>query len=440
MQPAIDRVSQAEGLCSLVYATWMVVRIVGALVIQQELARRAALRTHWPMCPRCGARLESRGRVRREIRTLLGMVVWYRKVGRCPRRCAIGQVAPLDNALGLAPRQKTCVSVKTPACLLAVFVPYRVAARILEALTGGPVSGDAIWQWVQEAGCRAKEQEQRGQGGVEEEERDPDVDRLPLIVGADGVNAAFRPTPGTAKGKTIWKEIKVGVLARLGQRTGKGGGRGTLLRHRRVVAVRGEVEEFEPRLWGEALRQGLGSARNVAWLSDGAVWLWNLVQRFRDRCPQIVPILDFYHATQNLWKGVEKCFEGQAEAAQRYFEDARHELRHGDPDKVIEGLQAALTLPGLSDEANRLLGNAHEYLSEHRDHMDYAIFKKLGIPIGSGFVESACKWMVQQRFKCVGMRWSEQGFDNLLYLRAAWVNGRFEQLFDGPGERLPCAA
>lgn len=414
--------------------------MLGVLVIQQELARRAAMRTDWPVCHRCGARLESRGRVRREIWTLLGLVVWTRKVGRCPRGCAIGHVAPLDNALGLAPCQKTCVSVKTPACLLAVFVPYQVAARILEALTGVTVSGDAIWEWVQEAGRRAKEQAQRGQAAAEEERRDPDVDRMPLILGADGVNAAFRPTPGTAKGKTIWKEIKVGVLARLGHRKGKGGCRVTVLRQRRVVAVRGEVEEFEPRLWGEALRQGLGSARNVAWLSDGGVWLWNLVKRFRDRCPQIVTILDFYHATQNLWKGVEKCFEGQAEAAKRYFEDARHELRHGDPDKVIEGLQAALALADLPDEANRLLHNAHEYLSEHRDHIDYAMFKKLGIPIGSGFVESACKWLVQQRFKCVGMRWSEQGFDNLLYLRVAWVNGRFEQLFGDPRQRLPCAA
>lgn len=380
----------------------------------------------------------------REILTFLGLVAWRRKVGRCPKGCAIGHVAPLDQALGLAPRQKTCLSIKAPACLLAVFVPYDVAARILEALTGVAVCGDSIWEWVQAVGRRARQEQQAvGEdtcGSAEEEGRDPDVDRLPLILGADGVNAAFRPTPGTAKGKTIWQEIKVGVLARLGKRAGKGGGLVTVLRRRRVVAVRGEVEDFEPRLWGEALRQGLHSARDVAWLSDGSVWLWNVVKRFRDQCPQIVAILDFYHATQNLWKGVEKCFEGEVEAAKQYFEDARHRLRHGNSAEVIEGLKTALAVADLPDEARRLLTNAHEYLSEHRDHMDYAILKKLGIPIGSGFVESACKWLVQQRFKCVGMRWSEQGFDNLLCLRVAWVNGRFDQLFADSGEQLPWAA
>ena len=44
-------------------------------------------------------------------------------------------------------------------------------------------------------------------------------------------------------------------------------------------------------------------------------------------------------------------------------------------------------------------------------------------------VESACKWLSQQRFKGVGMRWSEEGFNHLLHLRLAWGNGSFEALF-----------
>ncbi|MUL39273.1 hypothetical protein BWI75_24000 [Gloeocapsopsis sp. AAB1 = 1H9] len=45
----------------------------------------------------------------------------------------------------------------------------------------------------------------------------------------------------------------------------------------------------------------------------------------------------------------------------------------------------------------------------------------MGLPIGSGMVESACKWLIQQRFKGVGMRWSEDGFNHLLHLRLAWL-------------------
>jgi len=40
----------------------------------------------------------------------------------------------------------------------------------------------------------------------------------------------------------------------------------------------------------------------------------------------------------------------------------------------------------------------------------YDHYKALGLPIGSGMIESACKWIVQQRFKGVGMYWSMKPF------------------------------
>ncbi len=72
----------------------------------------------------------------------------------------------------------------------------------------------------------------------------------------------------------------------------------------------------------------------------------------------------------------------------------------------------------------------YNYLDRHRDHIQYEQLKEMGLPIGSGLVESACKWLIQQRFKGVGMRWSEDGFNHLLHLRLAWVNGRFDTLFE----------
>jgi len=47
---------------------------------------------------------------------------------------------------------------------------------------------------------------------------------LPLALGADGVMVPFRPEAGAPQGKIRWREVKVGVLARLGQhrtRTGR---------------------------------------------------------------------------------------------------------------------------------------------------------------------------------------------------------------------------
>ena len=139
--------------------------------------------------------------------------------------------------------------------------------------------------------------------------------------------------------------------------------------------------------------------------------------------------LDFYHAAHNLWKGAAAWLDGRTTQARRWFGWARHRLRHGRPDGVLADLAEALDVAGLPDTARATLTTVHAYLERHREHIDYAAYKELGLPLGSGMVESACKWLIQQRFKGVGMRWSEDGFNHLLHLRLAWVNGRFATLF-----------
>jgi hypothetical protein len=79
------------------------------------------------------------------------------------------------------------------------------------------------------------------------------------------------------------------------------------------------------------------------------------------------------------------------------------------------------------------LKQVQDYFATHRTHIAYASFEAEQFPLGSGLVESACKWLIQQRFKGVGMRWSETGsetsFGHLLLLRLEWVNNRFDLLF-----------
>src|SRR5439155_24247431 len=82
--------------------------------------------------------------------------------------------------------------------------------------------------------------------------------------------------------------------------------------------------------------------------------------------------------------------------------------------------------PSLPDKP---LINVYTYLKTHEDHIRYDHFKAAGLPIGSGLVESACKWLIQQRFKGVGMRWSDVGFNHRLHLPLAWVNQRFDSFF-----------
>ena len=433
VQQLLKTIEEAQTLTQLILAVWPLARVLALHLLEYVLAERAQRPIAWPPCPRCGTSLRSKGFAQRQLTSLFGPLRWRRRVGRCPHGCDIPQVAPLDEALGVRPHQRTSGELQWLGCALAVFVPFATAARLLSWYCGSAVSPRAVWCWVQTAGQQAMEHLQEelatvtGDHGPTPEPLTAEQAVLPLALGADGVMVPFRPDGGGPRGKIRWREVKVGVLARLGQHRTRTDQCVTRLQQRRLVAVLGDIEMLKPRLWLEALRQGIVRAPQVIWLSDGGRGLWRLFEeRFAGHARGI---LDFYHAAQQLWKGAAAWLDGRTTRSRRWFVWARHRLRHGMPDGVLADLTDALDVEGLPATARDTLRTVHAYLERHREHIDYATYKALGLPLGSGMVESACKWLIQQRFKGVGMRWSEDGFNHLLHLRLAWVNGRFEALF-----------
>ena len=433
MQQLLSTIEEAQTLTQLLLAVWPLARVLALHIVEYVLAERAQRPLPWPPCPTCGTSLRSKGFAQRQLTSLFGPLRWRRRVGRCPHGCAIPQVAPFDAALGVQPHQRTSGELQFLGCAFAVFVPFATAAKLLSWYCGSVVSPRAVWCWVQAAGHHAMEhlqEELAAEARGHMPPREPlaaDLAALPLALGADGVMVPFRPVAGAPTGKTRWREIKVGVLARLGQHRTRLGQVVTRLHQRRLVAVLGDIKALTPRLWGEAVRQGLLQAPHVVWLSDGDRGLWRLFEkRFAGHA---TGILDFYHAAQQLWKGAAAWLDGRTTRARRWFVWARHRLRHGMPDGVLADLTDAMDVEGLPATARDTLRTVYAYLERHREHIDYAKYKELGLPLGSGMVESACKWLIQQRFKGVGMRWSEDGFNHLMHLRLTWVNGRFEALF-----------
>jgi hypothetical protein len=433
MQRLLRAVEDAPALPVLILAAWQVARVLAVHLVEAVLAERARRPTAWPPCPACGVSLRSKGFASRQMMSLCGPIRWQRRVGRCPKGCVIPQVAPLDDALGVQPHQRTSDEVQSLGCALAVFAPCATAARLLGWSSGGPVSPRAVWCGVHAAGQRAMEQlheqlQALAQGHLPTEEPlVADLAAAPFLRGADGVMVPFRPEGGHPQGNTAWHEINGGVLARLGRHTTRTGKVVARLHQRRLVAVFGDIEALQQRLWLAARRQGILRAPQVVWLSEGARGVWHLFEaRFARHATGIV---DLYHAAHHLWKGAAAWLDGRTTQARRWCAWARHRLRHGMPDGVLADLADALDVEGLPAPARETLRTVYASLERHREHINSAMDKALGVPLGSGMVESACTWLMQQRFKGVGMRWSEDGFTHLFHLRLAWVNGRFDALF-----------
>jgi len=202
---------------------------------------------------------------------------------------------------------------------------------------------------------------------VPPEPLDATLAALPLAIGADGVMVPFRPTPKTAKGKTRWREVKVGILARLGTRLTRAHVEVPRLLHRRLVAMLGDIDQFIPHLQLEAQRQAFESAPQVIWLSDGGRGFWRVYRTCFAHCA--VAVLDFYHAAGHLARATQAMFgESHSAQAKAWFRCWRHLLRHGRTLDVLRALTGLLNSGLFSGAAFTTLVQVQAYFQRHYQH------------------------------------------------------------------------
>ena len=69
------------------------------------------------------------------------------------------------------------------------------------------------------------------------------------------------------------------------------------------------------------------------------------------------------------------------------------------------------------------MDKAVTYLTNNHQHMRYDKALAKGWPIATGMIEGACRFVIEDRFGITGARWSPDGAETILKLRAVVVNG-----------------
>jgi hypothetical protein len=179
----------------------------------------------------------------------------------------------------------------------------------------------------------------------------------------------------------------------------------------------------------ETHRRGLATAGTVAAVLDGSVWLQALVDLHR---PDAIRILDFPHAVESLSAAVQATLGVGAVATAAWLARHAHELKTGDPDAVLAAVRALPVHDAVDPAAAETIRDETlGYLEARRAQIAYARFQALGLPIGSGMVESANKLVVEERLKGPGMHWARANVDPMLALRCALCNDRWDEIWPG---------
>lgn len=184
------------------------------------------------------------------------------------------------------------------------------------------------------------------------------------------------------------------------------------------------AEEFGRRLYAEANRRSIDSAKTVCVIGDGAAWIWNIAEEHFHRAIQII---DLYHAREHYWNVAKAVFGNNIDKMNRWTEKRRKELDNGEVHKVIKAIGR---ISPFTEHGKEVCEKEISYFQKNTKRMRYNEFRKQGLFVGSGILEAGCKTVIGQRLKQSGMHWSLKGANNIIALRCCLFSNRWEDFWE----------
>lgn len=238
---------------------------------------------------------------------------------------------------------------------------------------------------------------------------------LTLIAEADGsmiplVQCAASPDAGSAdrrKQRTLfWKEGRLSLVRRPSDIEPS------------FAVTLGDAAATGADLKRLALAAGLSRQTHVHGLGDGAPWIAEQMEIQFGAMGHY--LIDFYHLCDYLAAAAPVCSSSDPA---RWLADQKARLKSGELKSVVAVL-AACAEPETAD-GDQPVRACHRYITNRPGQFDYPAAIASGLPIGSGEVESAHRYVIQKRLKLPGAWWSPHNAQALLNLRCLRANHRW---------------
>jgi hypothetical protein len=214
------------------------------------------------------------------------------------------------------------------------------------------------------------------------------------------------------KGKKLsWREAKISLAHAKGSRTPVYGG-----------GIEGGVEAAGQQLFACAVRAGFGVDSHVHAVGDGAPWIVGQIDDLFGE--QGSYLIDFYHVCEYL-SAAAKTIAPDAAAGIAWMAAQKDALKTGRADDVLRTLLPHREAPDVSDD-QAPVRTCHRYLNARRNQLNYREALEEGLPIGSGEIESAHRYVAQKRLKLPGAWWLVEHAEHMLALRINRLNGDWD--------------
>jgi hypothetical protein len=141
---------------------------------------------------------------------------------------------------------------------------------------------------------------------------------------------------------------------------------------------------------------------------------------------EVTVLLDLIHVLEYLWKAAYCFHDAGTREAQEWVDKRLGMLLSGtSASDVAAGMTRSATLQELKNRT--AVDECARYLCNNCELLNYASALADGLPIATGVIEGACRYLIRDRMDKTGARWSLRGAEAVLKLRALRTNGDFDE-------------
>jgi hypothetical protein len=194
------------------------------------------------------------------------------------------------------------------------------------------------------------------------------------------------------------------------------------------ASVTESIEDMIASAFDEADRRDPQQVRQRVFLVDGNKQQITAIEaQARERGLKVPVLIDYIHVSGYIGKASAALHPGDPRAAGQWADGQLLRVLHGRAKAVAATLASVAAKARKDPRARHLdltdMDKAVTYLTNNCQHMKYDRALGKGWPIATGMIEGACRFVIEDRFGITGARWSPDGAEDILKLRAVVVNG-----------------
>jgi len=194
-----------------------------------------------------------------------------------------------------------------------------------------------------------------------------------------------------------------------------------------TASVLDDAATVVTKMFDEADRRDPDHARAWVALVDGNNHQIDRINaEARKRGVTVTVVVDFVHVLEYLWRAAWSFFDEGDPAAEAWVRDKVREVLAGHATRVAAAIRRKATYHRLAPARRVNADAAATYLVNKAPYLYYQGALAKGWPIATGVIEGACRHLVKDRMDITGARWSLNGAEAVLQLRAVHSNGDFD--------------